>query len=154
MMVHLPPPPSGCVRYEGITVPLPKRVAVVSKYYIRCDIAGSRGGSLGWLVINIEVGAPTFTWYKFSTHHTHDHLQIMLHVDWSNILRYISVIDSDSLVLPTGFGIRRRYTTLKTTIASLHPAGMYSLPKLYWFNVISSPTHGFWPYPSMNTRTW
>ena len=41
-----------------------------------------------------------------------------------------------------------------TTIASLHPAGMYSLPKLYWFDVISSPTHGFWPYPSMNTRTW
>ena len=41
--------------------PLAKRVAVVSKYYIRRDIAGSRGGSLGWLVINIEVGAPTFT---------------------------------------------------------------------------------------------
>ena len=102
----------GCVRYEGNTAPLPKRVAVVSKYYIRRDIAGSRGGSLGWLVINIEVGAPTFTWYEFSSHHTHDHLQIMLHVDWSNILRYISVIDSDSLVLPTGFGIRRRYTTL------------------------------------------
>ena len=41
-----------------------------------------------------------------------------------------------------------------TTITSLHPAGMYSLPKLYRFDVISSPTHRFWPYPSMNTRTW
>ena len=39
-----------------------------------------------------------------------------------------------------------------TTIASLHPAGMYSLPKLYRFDVISSPKHQLWPYPSMNTR--
>ena len=51
----------GCVRYKGITVLLAKRAAVVSKYYIRRDIAGSRGGSLGWMVVNIEVGAPTFT---------------------------------------------------------------------------------------------
>ena len=108
----LPPPPSGCVRYKGITIPLAKRVAVVSKYYIRRDIAGSRGGSLGWLVINIEVGAPTFTWYKCSTHHTHDHLQIMIHINWSNILRQISAIDCDSSVVATGFGIRRWYTTL------------------------------------------
>ena len=60
MMVH--PTPyrlhcwcRGCVRYESNTVPLPKRVAVVSKYFILCDIARLRGGSLGlgWLVINI-----------------------------------------------------------------------------------------------------
>ena len=38
------------------------------------------------------------------------------------------------------------------TIASLHPVGMYSLPKLYRFVVISSPGHWFWPYPLINRR--
>jgi len=97
----------------GNTFPLPKRVTVLSKYYIRHDIAGSRGGSLGWMVVNIEVGAPTFTWYEFSTHHTCYHLQMMLHVDCSNILRYISVIDSGSSVFAAVFGIWRQHTIMK-----------------------------------------
>ena len=62
MMVHpTAAAVGGTSDMKATPSPLPKRVAVVSKYYIRRDIAGSRGGSLGWLVINIEVGAPMFT---------------------------------------------------------------------------------------------
>ena len=155
MMVHPGSPyrrrRRGYVPYEGNIFPLPKRVTVLSKYYIRHDIARSRGGSLGWLVVNIEVGAPTFTWYEFSTHHTCYHLQMMLHVDCSNILRYISVIDSGSSVFAAVFGIWRQHTIMKHHCLITSGGDVLS-SQTYRFVVISSPGQWFWPYPLINRR--